>query len=177
MIYFIRHGESEANAIGLFAGQKDDSVLTLKGRDQAKETGEHVRSLQIFIDRVVSSSLKRALETAQIIASELGFDKSKISIDDRITEYDMGELTGTPFKHISSKALVDAPNAEDPQQFLHRTVEAVKEYQKMTGNTLLVSHAGVGRVLESVKEGMPPELFYDLKAFANASVTLIDWIK
>lgn len=40
MIYFIRHGESEANERKVFAGQKDDSILTEKGREQAKATAK-----------------------------------------------------------------------------------------------------------------------------------------
>lgn len=35
MIYFIRHGESEANLKHVFAGQKDNSLLTEKGKEQA----------------------------------------------------------------------------------------------------------------------------------------------
>lgn len=35
-IYFVRHGESEANVEKKFAGQKEDSPLTELGREQAK---------------------------------------------------------------------------------------------------------------------------------------------
>ena len=36
MIYFIRHGESEANVRKVFAGQKDDTPITEEGKQQAK---------------------------------------------------------------------------------------------------------------------------------------------
>jgi probable phosphoglycerate mutase len=177
MIYFIRHGESESNVKRVFAGQKDDTPLTEKGMGQAKETAKHLKSLNIFVDRIVASPLKRTLKTAQIIADELGFDISKILIDKRVAEYDMGAMTGKLFQEMTSKVLVSGEGAEDPQAFLERVGDAIREFQKMPGNTLIASHAGVGRVLETVKENKPPEVFYDIPAYGNASVTVIDWIQ
>lgn len=74
MIYFVRHGLSEANAKRVFAGQKDDSPLVEEGRKQAKETGKKILEEGIKIDKIISSPLARAYETAQIIAKELGFN-------------------------------------------------------------------------------------------------------
>ena len=37
MIYFVRHGLSEANVKRVFAGQKDNSPLVDEGRKQAKQ--------------------------------------------------------------------------------------------------------------------------------------------
>src|SRR6185369_5325047 len=100
MIYFVRHGESEANLKGVFAGQRDDSLLTQKGREQARKTAENIKEKGLVFDRIISSPLKRTFETAKIIASIIGFDTNKIEIDSCITEYDMGNLTGTPIKNI-----------------------------------------------------------------------------
>jgi len=33
MIYFVRHGESQANLDKVFAGQRIDSILTPKGKE------------------------------------------------------------------------------------------------------------------------------------------------
>lgn len=97
MIYFIRHGESEANVKKVFAGQKEDSLLTDEGREQAKITAKEIIKEGLKIDKIYSSPLKRASETAKIIAEELGFDASEIIIEERVIEYDMGSLTGTPW--------------------------------------------------------------------------------
>ena len=177
MIYFVRHGESEANEKGIFAGQKEDSVLTKKGKDQAIETGYTIISQDLNIDRVISSPLKRAFETAQIISKEIDFDVSKIEIDNRITEYDMGSLTGTPIQKISSTVLIDAENAENVVLFKDRVYQCLKELQESNENILIVSHAGVGRILETLKNNSDPKLFYDLPAYSNASAHVIDWIK
>jgi len=177
MLYFIRHGESEANLKGIFAGQKEDSILTEKGREQAKITANEIKSRNIQINQIFSSPLKRTTETAEIIAKEIGFELGKISIDNRITEYDMGSLTGTPIHKISSISLTSAENAEDTASFLNRVYSCVKELSEIPENILLVSHAGVGRMLETIKEKKEARLFYDIPAYSNASVTKIDWIK
>ncbi|NQV88019.1 MAG: histidine phosphatase family protein [Parcubacteria group bacterium] len=177
MIYFVRHGLSEANVKKVFAGQKDDSLLTEKGREQAKETGKEIITRKLLIERIVSSPSKRALETAEIIAREINFDISKIIIDDRITEYDMGSLSGTPYNVISSSILVTAEGTENPQVFCNRICSCIKELDKLHGNTLVVSHGGVGRMLETIKEGRNVELFYDTAILPNASITEVNWIK
>lgn len=178
MIYFVRHGLSEANLKKVFAGQRDNSLLVEEGRQQAKETAKKIKEEGIKIHKIISSPSKRAHETAQIIAKELGFEISDITIDHRINEYDMGTLSGTPWGVISSKILVNAKEAEDPKAFRDRVYACVKELAQLSENILLVSHAGVGRMLHTIKdENMPEELFYDKEAFPNGSITKIDWIK
>ncbi len=177
MIYFVRHGESEANQRGVFAGQKDDSTLTEKGKEQAFATAQEIKIENLKIDRIIASPLKRTKETAEIIAKEIGFETQKISFDDRIIEYDMGSLTGTPIQKISSFVLISAENAEDVDDFRNRILNFIKEYSKINENILIVSHAGVGRLLETIKENMDAKLFYDLPAYHNGSVTKIDWIQ
>jgi broad specificity phosphatase PhoE len=177
MIYFVRHGESEANVKKVFAGQRDDSLLTEKGKEQAKATAEEIKAEGIKIDHIVSSPLERAYETARIIADVLGIDHAEITIDERIQEYDMGSLSGKPHARIPSIEFVTAEGAEDVELFKDRVQECVRELSKKSGNILLVSHAGVGRVLEGIKEGMEAKYFYDIQPWANASVTKIDWIK
>jgi broad specificity phosphatase PhoE len=175
MIYFIRHGESEANLRHVFAGQKDNSALTDKGREQARLEGEKIKSLNLSISKIISSPLIRAHDTAKIVAGIIGYEKD-ILIDQRITEYDMGSLTGTPTYDISSRMLVAAENAEDPKAFYLRVRSFLDEWNSYDGDVLMVCHAGVGRIIETIKLGMDPVLFYDLPPYPNASVIKLDWI-
>lgn len=176
MIYFVRHGESEANVRKVFAGQRDNSPLTDEGRKQARNTAEEIVREGIMIDKIYSSPLSRAYETAKIIASVLGFDAEDIITEERIIEYDMGSLSETPNHKITSAVLVSAENAEDPEKFRDRVCSCVKELSGSPESILLVSHAGVGRMLETVKEGVEAKLFYDLLPYKNASITKIDWV-
>ena len=176
MIYFIRHGESEANLRHVFAGQKDNSLLTDKGIEQAKNEGLKIKDLNLNIDTIISSPLIRANETAKIVAQIIGYEK-KIIIDSRITEYDMCSLTGTPTFEITSKRMISAENAEPITEFVARVKSFLNEYKKSDKSVLMVAHAGVGRLIETIKIDMYSELFYDLPPYPNAAVITLDWLK
>lgn len=176
MIYFVRHGETESNVRGVFAGQKDDSILTEKGKEQAKATGQAVKVNVSKIDRMICSPLKRTRATAEIIANEIGFDSSKIEIDARIIEHDTGSMTGTPFAGVSSIALTTAEGAEDSEKFRDRIYAFMKEMSVLPETILVVSHGAVGRMLETIKKNGDTKLIYDIPVWDNASVTKIDWI-
>lgn len=171
MIYFIRHGECVANAENVFAGQRNDSPLTEKGRAQARETGQRILEQGLAVQQIVSSPLSRTKDTAEIIADIIGFDKKKIQLDQRLVEYDMGSLTGTSRQELTSAQLIAPPDAEDVIDFQRRVMSAMKELAQLPGNTLLVSHAGVGRVIEGTRLGKDPKEFYDLPAYPNGSLT------
>lgn len=175
MIYFIRHGESEANARHVFAGQKDNSGLTEKGREQARQEGKKIRALGLEFAEIVSSPLIRARDTAEIVAQTIGYGK-EIVIDERINEYDMGTLTGTPTFEISSKLLIAAENAEDPSAFQARVKIALDDWKTKKGDVLLVAHAGVGRIIETIRTGSDPALFYDIPSYPNAAIVKLDWL-
>ena len=176
MIYFIRHGESEANLKGIFAGQKDHSALTEKGRQQAGLEAEKIQQMHITPDVIITSPMKRALETAEIIAQKINFISPLIQ-DTRIAEYDMGSLTGTPIKNISSKLLVSATEAEHPDDFHERIFSFLNEYSKSPEDIIVVSHAGVGRMIESIRLNLDSKLFYDLPSYPNATVIPLDWLE
>ena len=66
-IYLVRHGESNGNASGVY--QNADTPLTEKGRAQAEFIAS--RCEKFAIDFIVSSSMKRAVETAAIVNKKL----------------------------------------------------------------------------------------------------------
>jgi uncharacterized phosphatase len=178
MIYFVRHGQSEANLECVFAGQKNDAVLTEKGKEQAHEVGRSILEKELSFSRIISSPLKRARETAEIIAQDIGFDLSKIEYDQRVQEYDMGSITGTPIRKVTSQELISSEGAEDVKDFQNRVIGAIKEYSSYEdGNILLVNHAGVGRIIEAYRQGIDPNKFYDLPAYNNGELLVLDWIK
>lgn len=74
-VYFVRHGESEGNA-GDFM-QDSLTPLSPKGKDQADFIAKRLSSFPI--DLVVSSSMKRAKDTAEIINRQ--FSKMHIFSD------------------------------------------------------------------------------------------------
>src|SRR5687768_8896663 len=94
-IYFIRHGEAEANAQGLLAGTRNDSPLTDRGRAQAKDAAELVAKLPIEV--MIVSPLSRAQETASIIAEAIGYTGPTVT-EPLFMERDFGSATALPLE-------------------------------------------------------------------------------
>ena len=90
MLMFVRHGHSEANVAGVFANRGEGYPLTDTGRAQAAELADRLGDLQV--DRVYSSPLLRARQTADVSAARTG---APVTVTAALTECDMGELEGT----------------------------------------------------------------------------------
>ena len=95
-IYFIRHGQTNENSLGIRQGSEIDSELNELGRQQAKKTGKYLKKYRtkgINFDCILSSPMKRAIETAEIIGKELKLSK-KIEIFDELIELGRGKMSG-----------------------------------------------------------------------------------
>jgi probable phosphoglycerate mutase len=69
VLYFVRHGETEYNRKGIMQGSGVDSSLNDAGRDQAHALRRRFASLPV--DVLYSSHLRRAQETADVLAESL----------------------------------------------------------------------------------------------------------
>lgn len=144
-LYFVRHGLSELNQSGHFAGMTD-TPLTATGKKQAKLAAQHAKDLRI--DYIVSSPLSRALETAQILAVEIGYPKTKIHVNKLFIERDFGELEGKPYAPDTN--LDGISDIETVDTILERARLAVKFLHTLEANNILVvSHGSFGRALRS----------------------------
>ena len=72
-LYLLRHGQTEFNVKKLVQGRCNSSLTEL-GVRQAHMAGAWLREHGVAPDTIVSSPLGRAMQTAEIAASELGFD-------------------------------------------------------------------------------------------------------
>lgn len=168
MIYFVRHGQSQANADNVFSGP--ESQLTEKGRLQAKEAGEKLKSDGVIIDRIISSTYGRAVETTKIIADVIGLKPEQIQYDYRLVEFNAGELTNKPEQKISSQLLMNTPGAEDFNVLYKRVLAALNDIKNLPGNTLIVSHAGVGRTIDIILSNKTSDMIFDIQARPNAQI-------
>lgn len=69
-VILVRYGESVANGKGFFAGQLD-IPLSDKGRQQANCVADYIAK-KYQVDRIYSSDLSRAYDTAKPIAERVG---------------------------------------------------------------------------------------------------------
>jgi phosphoserine phosphatase len=84
-LILIRHGETEWNVEGRYQGQADPP-LNSKGRRQARSLASKLSGAGL--QRLISSPLKRAAETAQILAEIL---ELPVFMDDRLMEIHQGD--------------------------------------------------------------------------------------
>lgn len=145
-LYFIRHGESEANVAKLFAGRWE-TPLTKLGRGQAKAAAQKAKSLDI--DCIVSSPLLRARQTAEIIAGEIGLAKDNIVFSDLFMERDYGDLQAKPYENARNIDFEKVPNIESTSSVIDRAKKAalfLKEHH--ADNILVVGHGTHGLTLQ-----------------------------
>lgn len=67
MVLYVRHGQTDYNSSNLWMGSID-SPLNKEGRIQAESVAAELSG--VFIDKIYSSPLIRAYETAQFIAEK-----------------------------------------------------------------------------------------------------------
>lgn len=90
-LYLLRHGENPSNLDKQFSNRRVDHPLTQKGVLQAEQTADFFAKQGL--DAVYSSPLKRAKQTAGIIAGRLGLE---VTIMEAFREIDVGLLEGRP---------------------------------------------------------------------------------
>ncbi len=91
-ICLIRHGQTNWNKQKLIQG-RIDNLLNETGKVASREAAKKIKELNIDWEVFLSSPLKRAYETAEIIKTELGFSNDIIVIPD-LTEREFGALEG-----------------------------------------------------------------------------------
>jgi len=104
LLYLVRHGETDWNRQHRIQGLTD-IPLNDTGREQARRAGRLLASRDWHA--VVSSPLQRALETATIIADELGLPAP--TTDDQLVERNYGEAEGLDFDELNRRFPEDAP--------------------------------------------------------------------
>ena len=100
MLILARHGRTQANASHLLQGRSDNRLDAL-GERQAAEIATVLAQLDGGLDRIISSPLPRAMQTAAASAELLG---AEVTIDERWSELDYGEWEALPISEISAEA-------------------------------------------------------------------------
>jgi 2,3-bisphosphoglycerate-dependent phosphoglycerate mutase len=156
----LRHGRSRADDEGLIEGRYD-SPLTQVGREQARRLGEYWASAGRAVDRVVSSSLMRAVETAQIVAGAIG---ASVEVDPAWMERDNGPLAGLDPRHAETHRRFPIPDfrgrfeplttegGESDAELARRAEAAIEALVRgPDDDVLVVSH---GRILSAALAGL-----------------------
>jgi broad specificity phosphatase PhoE len=179
VLILVRHGESTGNAEGRLLG-RIDSPLTHRGLEQARSLADTVAGA----DRLISSPLVRARDTAEALGTGL-----PVEIDERWVEVDYGEFDGRKLTDIpaevwrmwrSDPAFVP-PGGESLASAGARVRGACEELfadpdgaARGDGTVVVVSHVSPIKAAACWSLGMGDEGAWRLY-LANASATRITW--
>lgn len=162
-IVLLRHGESIGNAQGAYQGQAD-FPLNETGRQQARALADHWRETGVRFDRIVSSPLSRAHETAEIIAEALNLP---VDVDPLWMERDNGRMAGLTFEEIEAELprpafihpyLPSGETGESQWSLYLRAGQALETLiQGEPGHTLVASHGGILNMVLYAALGMTPQ--------------------
>jgi broad specificity phosphatase PhoE len=142
-LIFVRHGQSEANAQGILAGQEIDSPLTEKGQGQARAARE---KLTMHMDRIVSSPMRRAADTAAIINEKLGLP---IEYNDKVKEISNGSL--------SSHSWTEAAKMTNDPDFVEHDRTCSYDYSPFGGESAAQAKVRIKAFVDEMLAAHPSE--------------------
>ncbi len=180
-ILLLRHGQSVANVEKFFAGQTN-IPLTPLGVRQAELAAESLKDLHI--DRIFSSSLDRAYDTALPFAKMRGLEVVRIS---DFIEWGAGDWEGMRFNTLKESypeeyyywrndiANLTMPNGESAVQVRLRMGKALDRLaEECSGLTVLVAcHGGVIKTVPSYFAQCDDKIFNRTSVPTNCSITEI----
>ncbi len=146
MIYLIRHGQTDWNLDRRLQGQTD-IPLNNNGKEQAEEAAKEIVDLKI--DRIISSDLSRAKETAEIINKKI---RKEITFDKRLREVNYGDYEGKLIETIKDEDWdvfnqnPEKKNGESRKHVYERVKSFLQEINEEE-NVLVVTHGGALRMM------------------------------
>ena len=125
-LVLLRHGESTANAAGIFTGLLD-VPLTARGEQEARRVGAVLASFEPRIGVVLSSTLHRAVQTTELVTDAMGAPAPVVRMDWRLNERNYGALTGRTKQDVLAevgrtrfvqwrRSMTEAPPAMTPDK-------------------------------------------------------------
>ena len=182
-LYFIRHGESEANRSTLFAGSLD-MPLTEKGRAQAEATAAFLQDIPFTA--VYASDLKRAFDTGAAVARLHGLESIPMQ---QLREIFAGQWEGKTYTDLEREfadsydvwknniGLAACPGGESVVHLQERVRACVERIvHSHPGEIICIAtHATPIRVMECLWTHTPLEHMHTIPWVSNASVTIAEY--
>jgi broad specificity phosphatase PhoE len=134
-----------------------DPPLDEQGMQQAQDAAENLRNEGIKLERIVSSPMLRAVQTADVFAEEFGLD---VEQDRALISWDLGMLSGKDRKEYGpilelyvDNPKLSVPDGEPLEALEDRMFEYFDKELKNDKLTVFVSHNSNIVTLESLIAG------------------------
>ncbi|MDR1262689.1 MAG: histidine phosphatase family protein [Oscillospiraceae bacterium] len=172
-LYVARHGETEFNRQRRFTGSID-APLSETGLQQADELAQRLKSDGVHLDAIVSSSMRRALATAGVVADAYGLP---VETADEFVERNMGVYEGLTFEECetrcpdmfergASREWDDAPDGgETLRQLDERVLRGLERVlaDHSGQDVLIVCHGGVVMMINKRLNNLDLEGMFNCK--------------
>ena len=177
----VRHGYSVTNASGRFTGQRD-VALTEIGYQQAEALARYLVKHE-RIDKIFSSDLSRAVNTARPTADALGLT---IQTMPELRELGMGIWEGMLFTDVrrdfkeilaqrAKDATVPCPGGESFKDLFTRVKSALDRILLDEADTaMIVTHGGAFRCIDCIADGEDFADAQNHKNVDNASISVFE---
>lgn len=154
ILLLVRHGETDWNVQGRWQGWADPP-LNETGRAQARALAVQLR--ETAFDAAYSSDLRRAHETARIVAAP---HRVPVVADRQLREIDVGSWSGLTRPEIEERFGGERVDGETREQHAARVLAAVERIARshQDERILIVTHGGTMRALHSHATQAPAEV-------------------
>lgn len=164
IIFLVRHGETVDNARQIMQGQTQGE-LNARGREQALQVARRLAAEHL--DAVVSSDLRRAIQTAEIIARPHGLTVSTTPL---LRERDWGSFTGRFIPDLRGEVWPD--DIESEEELLMRA-RSFLIYMTATYPGCRVVAVGHGIVNKAILAVHAQCAMRDVQRMMNAEVRIL----
>jgi broad specificity phosphatase PhoE len=178
-IFLVRNGETEWAKTRRVLGRRDLSLSDV-GQRQAADSAERLAKTEVA--EVLSSPLLRAVETAEKIAT---LHKMEVARDPRLTDFQAGKWEGKRYEEIlaeekfqnflrdpQSHSIPDGEELGAVRDRVVASIEQALEDNDVGSNIIVVSHAGVVRVLLAHYLGMSLANYHRLRV-GSGSISIL----
>lgn len=174
-IYLVRHGETEENLQRILQGHMP-GTLTEQGKEQVQRAAEQLSKEGVKFTRIVSSDLKRAMDSAQIIADKINLPVIPMEI---LRERDWGKFTGMSIAEAMDKYRVDGKwlfpegTTETEEGIYERACKSLVELQKQFADEtiIVVTHGQFARNLIAAHFECS---YHEVASFVNAEIRILN---
>lgn len=168
-VKFVRHGETDLNKPVRRMQGISNYDLNQNGIRQAEEIREKLANEEF--DIIISSPLKRAKHTAEIINE---IKNVPLIIDDRVMERDYGKLEGEVFdrQYCNLDYDFETIGGESIEKYKSRLTDFISDIKKKYSDkkVLVVAHNGVISVISCILEGEPEDKNFENRGISNGEI-------
>lgn len=163
-LYLARHGQTEENIARIFQGHLP-GTLTAEGMAQAEALHDALRDIPL--DALISSDLKRCIDTARRVAGDRNLPWEKTAL---LREIDWGSWTGLAIKAVDLRHI---PADVETEAMLYERAGRFVQYLKTHYDgkqVLAIGHGLINRAVQAHIQGVTLEHLRSVPKMDNAEL-------